>query len=136
MDPQVNKQPGNGVEMEQFEQEIIETETAFAALALEKGLQIAFVRYAAQDAVLNRNGRLIVGKQAIEAFYGDPEMQKVRLTWKPDFVGASASGDLGYTYGKYSYESVDEDGKEVKFNGIFHTVWKRQANGTWRYVWD
>ena len=122
--------------MDNNEKEIFETEQAFAALAKEKGLQTAFVTYAADAAVLNRNGKLILGKKAIEAFYDGPDMEKVHLAWKPDFISVSGSGDLGYTYGKFTYESVDEDGKEVKIKGIFHTVWRKQANGEWRYVWD
>jgi len=26
--------------------------------------------------------------------------------------------------------------KTITFNGIFHTVWKKQRGGSWQYVWD
>jgi hypothetical protein len=31
----------------------------------------------------------------------------------------------------------DNNGKiKEKNNGIFHPVWKKQAEGSWKYVWD
>ena len=62
--------------------------------------------------------------------------ENVQLTWKADFVDVSASGDLGYTYGEYTYTYKDEAGNTLSEKGIFHTVWKRQKNGDWRFVWD
>ena len=58
------------------------------------------------------------------------------LKWKPDFVDVAASGDLGYTYGHYTYSYIDSTGKAAEDKGIFHTVWKRQPDGNWRFVWD
>jgi len=43
---------------------------------------------------------------------------------------------MGYTYGKYIWSSTDPAGKPITFNGIFHTVWKKQPDGSWKYVWD
>lgn len=79
---------------------------------------------------------MIKGKKAIEEFYVNQNLDNVTLEWEPEFIEVAASGDLGYTYGPYTFISVDSSGKETKSGGIFHTVWKRQANGKWRYVWD
>jgi ketosteroid isomerase-like protein len=43
---------------------------------------------------------------------------------------------MAYTYGKYTWRSKDTANQNASFSGIFHTVWKRQADGTWKYVWD
>jgi len=43
---------------------------------------------------------------------------------------------LAYTYGKYTWQIKDTQGKITKYQGIFHTVWKKQSDGTWKYVWD
>ena len=64
------------------------------------------------------------------------QLQDEKLIWKPDFVDVSASGDLAYTYGAYTYSYKDSTGAIVEQGGIFHTVWKRQADGGWRFVWD
>lgn len=122
--------------MEKYEAEIFATEKAFAQLAKEKGVKTAFLAYAADDAVLNRDNKLIKGKEAIAAYFDQPTWQDVRLEWEPDFVRAAASGDLGYTYGQYTFAATDQSGQVITGNGYFHTVWKKEANGEWRYVWD
>ena len=43
---------------------------------------------------------------------------------------------MAYTYGEYEFTSLDTLGKSKVSKGIFHTVWKRQGDGTWKYVYD
>ena len=123
---------------EQWKQEILDTERDFAAMAASEGIPAAFVAYAADDAVLLRNNHLIIGKENLQkSFAGSPaKSSNVTLTWTPDFVDVSASGDLGYTYGKYIYTLIDSAGVAKRDTGVFHTVWKKQADGNWRFVWD
>jgi ketosteroid isomerase-like protein len=121
---------------EKHKNEILNTERGFAQLAKEKGLKVAFTTYAAEDAVLNRGNTLIKGKKAIDEYYTNQKLHNVSLEWEPEFIEVAVSGDLGYTYGPYTFTATDTTGKEIKSNGIFHTVWKKQANGEWRYVWD
>jgi len=71
-------------------------------------------------------------KEVLEA----QDSENVSLVWEPDFVDVSASGDLAYTYGKFIYTLTDSLGKDQVMEGIFHTVWKRQTDGTWKFVWD
>ncbi len=121
-----------------WKNEILETEQNFAELAQEEGIPKAFLTYAAEDAVLMRNNTLVVGKIAIAQQFENQNTSgnKVSLSWKPDFVDVSISGDLGYTYGSFIYSSQDSLGQTNKIEGIFHTVWKRQADGSWKFVWD
>ena len=123
---------------EQWKDEIIATEKAFAKMAMTKGIPQAFIAYAADDAVLLRNNKLIIGKDSLRASFENAESQNtnVSLTWEPDFVDVSASGDLGYTYGTYLYVTTDSTGATNEVKGVFHTVWKRQPDGKWKYVWD
>jgi ketosteroid isomerase-like protein len=85
-----------------------------------------------------RNDSLIVGKSAVANYFNLKETvsNNASLVWKPDFVEVAASGDLGYTYGKYTYTSTDSTGNEHSYTGVFHTVWRKQPNGQWRFVWD
>lgn len=124
--------------IEKWKGEILETEKSFAKMTKEEGIQKAFLNYAAEDAVIMRNDNLVIGKSAINVYFeNQPTKNKnVSLSWEPDYVEVAVSGDLGYTYGKYTYSFVDTDGKTVENKGIFHTVWKRQPNGTWKFVWD
>ncbi|MCM8568615.1 nuclear transport factor 2 family protein [Gramella jeungdoensis] len=123
--------------IETWKNEIIETEAAFAKMAAEEGIPTAFLFYAAEDVAVLRNDKLILGREALKNSY--PSLEKkadVSLSWKPDFVDVSSSGDLGYTYGKYVYKVTDSLGNENVSEGIFHTVWKRQPDGNWKFVWD
>jgi len=124
--------------IEKWKNEILQTEQDFAELVQKEGINKAFLKYASEKAVLMRNNSLIIGKTAIKNHFENQatENKKVSLSWKPDFVDVSNSGDLGYTYGKYIYSYVDNDGKTIKTEGIFHSVWKRQEDGSWKFVWD
>lgn len=121
---------------EQLKKELIQVEHDFAAMAKEKGMADAFLAFAAEDAVLNRNDKLIKGKDAIKAYFEQQTLVNVQLTWEPDFVDVAASGDLGYTYGKYTFSATNSNGEPVHAIGLFHTVWKRQNDGSWKFVWD
>jgi ketosteroid isomerase-like protein len=124
--------------IENWKNEIINTEQAFAEMAMNEGIPKAFLTYAANDVVLLRNNKLIIGIESLRESYKNKESEigKVSLTWKPDFVDVALSGDLGYTYGKYVYTTTDSIGTKNVVEGIFHTVWKRQPDGTWKFVWD
>lgn len=122
---------------EKWKKEIADTEKAFATMAQEKGLSFAFLHFAAEDAVLNRNDSLLMGKTAIANWFEQQPMTPgATLTWSPDYIDVSSSGDLGYTYGRYLFGMTGPDGQKVQRRGVFHTVWKRQTDGSWKYVWD
>ena len=120
--------------IETWKQEIRETERAFAEMVHEKGLHAAFTAFAADDAVMLRNEELIIGKDAIDEFYRNSH--STGLNWAPDHIDVAESGDLAYTYGHYTYTYRDNEGNEHISTGVFHTVWKRQADGSWKFVWD
>jgi len=117
-------------------QEIRDAEAGFCQQAKDQGIQEAFLAFAADEAVLNRGGQLIKGKTAIAGFFEAQGTPNYQLTWSPDFVDVAESGDLAYSYGKYLLTATDKDGKEIQSEGIFHTVWKRQSDGNWKYVYD
>src|SRR5690349_20069148 len=104
---------------EKSKAEIIQTEKDFAMRAKEKGIAEAFYAYADDSAVIKRGPNVIKGKGAIKAFY-EKQQQSGELQWSPDF--ADASGDLGYTDGKFTFSSKDSTGKVNEVNGYFHTV--------------
>ena len=103
-------------------------------MATSEGIHKAFISFAAEDAILSRNNELIKGRSAIDAFYDG--QNTIGLNWSPDFIDVANSGDLGYTYGHYTFTRTDSLGKTSESTGVFHTVWKRQADGTWKFVWD
>jgi ketosteroid isomerase-like protein len=124
--------------LENWKLEILEAEKNFAQMAAEEGIAKAFLKYAAEDAVLMRDEKLIFGKKELTEYFANQASagSDLNLTWTPDFVDVSSSGDLGYTYGQYKFSSTDSIGTLKEYHGVFHTVWKRQKDNTWRFVWD
>lgn len=127
----------NEVNVDNIKLEIIDIEDQFQKMVATEGMQKAFVHFAAEDAVIKRGKSLFKGKEAIHKKLGtSPSPEKMKLTWKPDFVEVAQSGELAYTYGKYQLTKIDDNGNEKTSSGVFHTVWKMQHDGKWRYVWD
>lgn len=117
--------------------EIAAAEKAFEKMAAEKGIDSAFWFYADTAAVIKRgNDSLIKGKEGILNFYSASYFKTARVTWSPDLVEASGSGDMGYTFGRYKWMTTDSLGIEQTSTGVFHTVWKKQTDGSWKYTWD
>ena len=117
-------------------EEIKKAEHDFALAVKSKGADSAFILFAAEDAVLDRGQSVVKGREAILKYFSSRGLQNVVIEWSPEFVDASMSGDLGYTFGPYTYSAVDSTGKPFSTEGIFHTVWKKQSNGEWLFVWD
>jgi ketosteroid isomerase-like protein len=124
------------VDLQQLKKEVAATEAAFASMAVEQGLGVAFAYYAAPDGVINRRNTIIKGKEAIRQYFDEQPDDGSTLDWSPTFVDIASSGDLAYTYGPYIFTYPDSLGNPIESNGIFHTVWRLQPDGTWRFVWD
>jgi len=128
--------PSIKVSPEKLKSELFAVEKEFAIMAQIEGVEKAFLHFAADSAVILRQNKLLKGEEAIRRQYETFPRKGAKLEWTPDFVDVSSSGDLGYTYGKYTFTSTDSIGHATQREGIFHTVWKRQPNGKWRFVWD
>lgn len=105
---------------------VIAAERAFAGAASQGGWVEAFEAYSADDA-------LIIAAQPISAHQSlagiDPANRgDTSLTWAPEFAGISRGGDIGFTTGPYN-------GGGAAF-GQYFTVWRRQADGSWKWIYD
>lgn len=123
-------------QLERWKAEVIETERDFCDMAKKEGLDKAFSAYAATESAIKRGGKLVLGSEAIAEWYKNDMRPGDTLTWAPDFVDVSASGDMAYTYGGFTFKSLDAEGNAKESTGYFHTVWKRQDDGQWKFVWD
>ncbi|MBI1941234.1 MAG: SgcJ/EcaC family oxidoreductase [Acidobacteria bacterium] len=56
--------------------------------------------------------------------------------WQVTKAEAARSSDLGYTMGTYELTVHDPKGKPVTDRGKYITVWKKQADGTWKVAAD
>lgn len=124
------------VPAERFRQELMQADRDFCAMARKEGVAKAFLAYAADEVILMRDKQPpLVGKAALEAHYAKSK-GGYTLTWEPDKAEAGSAGDLGYTFGHWVLTARDEAGQEIRQYGVYVTVWKRQADGQWRYVLD
>jgi len=77
-----------------WEKEIMEAEQNFAELVEAEGLPKGFSTFAADSAVLMRNNKIFKGRATISKFYENVDNDKINLSWKPDFIDVSESGDM------------------------------------------
>jgi len=123
-------------ELENWKSEIRVVEKSFNDMAQHDGLVKAFEHYAAESAVIVRGKEIIKGKSSIGGYYKKNINPNESLSWSPTFVDVSESGDMAYTYGNFTFTYIDSLGIEKESKGVFHTVWKRQENGSWKFVYD
>jgi len=64
-----------------------------------------------------------------------PSEKRPWLSWQPTFADIALAGDMGYTTGPWEYKADMNDAKPVAW-GNFLTVWKRQPDGSWKFVID
>jgi ketosteroid isomerase-like protein len=110
-------------------------EAQFAKDVAEKG-GAAFALWCAPDAVLLGNGAApVVGRVAIEksASWLPKDYQ---LTWTATDATMGPSGDMGYTWGHFEGRSKDANGNPVVTSGRYMTIWRKEADGNWKFVLD
>ena len=115
-------------------QEMVATERAFSRTSEEKGIRESFSEFIADDGILFRP-RAVLGKKWMQQNPLPPTKTRPLLTWQPIFAATSRAGDLGYTTGPWQYKNEIKDVKPSAF-GNFMTVWRKQADGTWKFVLD
>lgn len=121
---------------EKLKAEVAQMEDAFCAMARDKGLLAAFQHFAAPDvAFIDTDPRKFRGPAAVRERMGE-DKPGVKLTWSASFTDVSDDGTLGYNYGRYESRRPGPDGQEIVRGGWFLTIWKRQPDGSWKYVMD
>ena len=116
--------------------ELAAMEDAFSTMASEKGILHAFEHFAAPEvAFIDTDPRKYRGVEAVRQRMGNTPPGR-KLTWSAMFTDVSDDGTLGYNYGRYEARGTDADGKETVRTGFFLTIWKRQPDGSWKYVMD
>jgi ketosteroid isomerase-like protein len=115
--------------------EIINTDKAFSAMSAQKGMREAFIAFAADDVIKPQDGRHpVVGKMSLLESFKDAPQQEFILTWEP--LKVDVSGDLGYTFGNWIRKSKSPTVTDTTYYGNYISIWKRQPDGTWKYVFD
>ena len=58
------------------------------------------------------------------------------IKWRPQFVEVLEDGTLALTRGPFRMIAKDEDGNPVEHWGTFNSIWRKNADGEWRVVFD
>src|SRR5262245_43164522 len=103
---------------------VIAAERAFAARAAAAGWLAAFRQYAAPDGI-----NLTPEPGNAQAWLAQqPGDGGKNLAWWPIHAGISSAGDLGFTTGPVRIGT--------KPGGNYFTVWKKQPDGAWTWIFD
>jgi ketosteroid isomerase-like protein len=108
---------------------LVAAEKAFAQTAVEKGTRDAFLAFLSDDALMFQPDP-VNGK---ELWRGRPAPPGL-LSWYPVHAEVSLAGDLGFNTGPYDFR--DKPGNKPVVFGHFATIWKRQADGSWKAALD
>ena len=99
-------------------------ERAFAADGVALGVRDSFLKHMADDAILFAPGPV----SAKALFEKRPSSKSPRLEWWPRRVVAARSGDLALSVGPSVVNG--------KRGGYFATIWRREPNGEWKWIYD
>jgi ketosteroid isomerase-like protein len=110
-------------------EQVFAAERAFAKTMADRDLK-AFESYVAEDSVWFSGPTPLHGRAAVVAFWKRfYETPKAPFSWEPDQVEVLDSGTLAHSSGPVR----DPQGKVV---GGFNSVWRQEAPGVWRVVFD
>lgn len=120
------------------EDALMAADRAFNELAQKDGVAAAFEAYAAPDARMFRGEeRPVSGPAEIRAMMAADYAAGGSLTWAPVEAVASDDGTAGYTHGRWTYVSPpDGAGKIHTGTGSYVSVWRRQPDGSLKFVAD
>lgn len=114
---------------------LFQLESRFAKDVLEKG-GAGFAEWFAEDGVALGNGQPpVIGRVAI-AKSANWLPKNYQLTWTPTDAQMGPSGDMGYTWGHFEGRSKDAAGNPVTTTGRYITIWRKQADGSWKVELD
>jgi ketosteroid isomerase-like protein len=115
---------------------LMEADRAFAA-AVAAGGSEAWASWFADDGSMVQPGvGLVSGHETILAFMAGLDRPGVVLRWDPDHADIAASGDLGWTTGTFESESPGPDGEVRTGQGRYVTIWRKQADSSWKVAMD
>ena len=98
----------------------------------------AFADHVGTDAAFDAGSpRPLHGRAAVVQAWAPIVAGKgVRLEWYPARTTVAGSGDLAWSSGPALIEQLAPDAKQHYLLGQFRSVWHKDADGTWRVLFD
>lgn len=111
---------------------MVAAERAFVKLAAERGFRDSFYHYFAPDGVAFgphpfRTRPVLEGQPSVPGPMG--------AVWAPVWGDISQAGDLGWNTGPLLFEARPAQNRPER-HGMFFSVWRKQADGSWLVVLD
>jgi uncharacterized protein (TIGR02246 family) len=100
----------------------------------DKDLAGMMANYAPDAVILPQNGPAATGKEKMEGMFKEFSDMMTDMKWT--ITKFDASGDIAYEVGEYTATMHMPGMAPAPDKGKFVTVWKRQADGTWKIVVD
>lgn len=117
------------VDIASLQQQVMDTERAFAATMANRDTA-AFASFLAPDAIFLSGDKGVRGSDAVVVEWRPLLAGKTApFSWSPDQVEVLESGDLALSSGPI----LDPRGNVI---GRFNSIWRRDASGRWRVVFD
>lgn len=114
---------------------LMQADRDFNRATQERRLE-GWMDFMADNIVLGHEDQPNFGKDAVRKAMAFLDDASLTLTWEPTYGEMFASGDFGFTTGKWVRKGKDPQGVERMRTGRYLTVWKKQKDGGWKVVWD
>lgn len=109
----------------------------WAKTVAEKNADAFTSSFTADGVVMPPNLPAVNGTDAIRTWVSTQmAMPGFAVTWEPTSAEVAASGDIGYTLGNFTFQTSMPDGSPLNDHGKYATIWKKQADGTWKVAVD
>lgn len=119
-----------------IEAQLLKVDRAFARAAAERGAD-GWADFFADSGVMFPPSGMVEGRERIrEAMRPTFEPGRPPLRWEPARAVAAASGDLGYTIGRWRMVVEEAGADSAVAAGHYVTIWRRQPDGSWRVAVD
>ena len=115
---------------------LMDADRAFAAAVAQDGVEAWVSWFATDGAQIQPGSGEIIGHDAIRSLMAGLDDPNFTLSWEPMRADIAASGDLGWTTGLYVSEGIGPDGEPRRGQGRYVTIWRKEADGSWKVVMD
>lgn len=116
--------------------DLLARDKAFADRSAQDGPAIAFREFVHEHAtLLTSSFENVEGRDNIFARM-NALPSGTTLLWEPQDGGVAESGELGWTWGRYTSQLVSEDGETQESQGKYLNIWVRNDQNEWKVLID
>jgi len=112
------------------------TEIAFAKTIADDRIDL-FEGFLDAEAVFISGMTTTRGKAAVvESWRGSFGPGRPDFTWHPEVIELSPDATFALSRGPWTIRTTDKRGRVKETKGVFNTIWRRHADGSWKVLYD